>query len=90
MPRIASFAGVVVMVYFGDHPSPHVHARVGRPGSRGVAEARFSMDTGQPIDGVFPAVQASQVANWCQRNREVLIADWERAQADRHPTGRYD
>jgi hypothetical protein len=90
VPRIASFAGVVVMVYFGDHPPPHVHVRAGRPGTRGVSEARFSIDSGELIDGVLPSVQASQVTSWCRRNHAALLADWGRAQADQHPTGRYD
>ncbi len=90
MPRLASFSGVVVMVYFGDHPPPHVHARVGRPGNRGVVEACFAIETGELIDGVIPAAQASEVTRWCRRHRDALHADWTRAQADQHPTGRYD
>jgi hypothetical protein len=90
VPRIASFAGVVVMLYFGDHPPPHIHVRVGRPGNRGVAEARFLIETGELIDGVLPAVHASEVMSWCRRHRKALLADWEHAQADRHPSGRYD
>jgi hypothetical protein len=90
MPRIASFEGIVVVLCFGDHPPPHVHVRVGRPGHRGVAEARFAIDTGAQIDGVLPAVKAARVARWCQRNRQTLLADWERAQRDLHPIGRYD
>ena len=78
------------MIYFGDHPPPHVHARVGRPGNRGMAEARFSIDNGELIDGVLPAMQASQVTIWCRRNRTALFLDGDRAQVDRHPAGRYD
>jgi hypothetical protein len=78
------------MIYFGDHPPPHVHAPVGRPGNRGMSEARFSIDSGELIDGVLPAMQVSQVTAWCRRNRTVLLADWDRAQADQHPAGRYD
>jgi len=78
------------MIYFGDHPPPHIHARLGRPGNRGFAEARFSIDTGQLIDGSLPPAPASQVSRWCQRHRETLLADWERAHADQHPSGRYD
>jgi hypothetical protein len=89
VPRLANVAGVVIMVYFGDHPPPHIHARLGRPRTKGVAEARFAIDSGELIDGVLPAQQASQVANWCRRNRDALLGDWERAQDDRHPAGRY-
>jgi hypothetical protein len=78
------------MIYFGDHPPPHVHARIGRPGSRGATEARILIDTGELIDGVLPAPAASQVRSWCQRHRDALLADWDLTQADRHPTGSYD
>ncbi|HEY3828743.1 MAG TPA: DUF4160 domain-containing protein [Solirubrobacteraceae bacterium] len=55
-----------------------------------MAEARFSIDNGELIDGVLPAMQASQVTIWCRRNRTALLLDWDRAQVDRHPAGRYD
>ena len=29
MPRISSFYGIVIEMYFGDHPPPHFHARYG-------------------------------------------------------------
>jgi hypothetical protein len=61
-----------------------------RGGHDGSLRARFSIDTGELIDGVLQAAQASQVTRWCRPNREMLYADWERAQVARHPTGRYD
>jgi hypothetical protein len=90
MPRLADVGGVTIMVYFGDHPPPHIHARMGRPRTKGVAEARFAIDSGALIDGMLPAQQASQVTSWCLSNRDALFGDWELAQDDRHPVGRYD
>ena len=90
MPRLVSFSGVVVMMYFGDHPPPHIHVRNGRSGVRGTAEARFAIGTGALIDGVLPAAQASEVTNWCRRHRSELLIDWERAQRYQHPLSRYD
>jgi uncharacterized protein DUF4160 len=90
VPRLASFKGVVVTMFFGDHPPPHVHVRNGRPGVRGTAKARFAIDSGALIDGVLPAAQASEVTSWCRRHRSELLFDWERAQRYRHPVGRYD
>lgn len=78
------------MMYFGDHPPPHVHARVGRPRTPGAEEARFSIATGELIDGYLPTVLSGQVTSWCRSNRQSLVADWARAQADQHPTSRYD
>jgi hypothetical protein len=89
VPKIATFGGIAVMLYFGDHPPPHLHVRVGRPGDPGVVEARILIDTGELIDGVLPAVKVGQVTKWCREHRTALRADWERAQRDQHPTGRY-
>jgi hypothetical protein len=90
VPRIASFQGLVVKLYFGDHPPPHVHIYAGRVGHPGVQAARFSIDSGDLIDGTRPAAKLAAATSWCRRHREALSADWGRAQLDLHPTGRYD
>jgi hypothetical protein len=90
VPRLASFDGVVVRLYFGDHPPPHVHAYVGRVGHPGVRSARFSIDTGELLDGQLPSAKVSAVRSWCGQHREELLADWERARLYEHPIGRYD
>jgi hypothetical protein len=90
VPRIASFQGLVVKLYFGDHPPPHVHIYAGRIGHPGVQAARFAIDTGELIDGTLPAAKLATATSWCQRHGEALSADWRRAQLDQHPTGRYD
>jgi len=82
--------GSVIKLYFGDHPPPHVHVYAGRLGRPGVEAARFSIVTGEMIDGTLPAAKIATVANWCQRHREALRADWQRAQLELHPVGRYD
>jgi hypothetical protein len=90
VPRIASFGGVVVKLYFSDHPPPHVHVYAGRVGHPGVQAARFSIDTGELIDGKLPPAKVAPVTSWCVRHRQALRADWQRAQLDLHPIGRYD
>jgi len=90
MPRIADFEGLVVKIYFSDHPPPHVHVYAGRVGHPGVKAARFSINTGELIDGELPTTKIAKVATWCQQHRQTLLADWERARLDLHPTGRYD
>ncbi|HEY3866581.1 MAG TPA: DUF4160 domain-containing protein [Solirubrobacteraceae bacterium] len=90
MPRIAGFGGMVIMLYFGDHPPPHVHIRMGRPGHPGVLEASFAIDTGELVSGMLPTTKATQIMHWCQRNQDALQADWERMQRDKHPAEHYD
>lgn len=90
VPRLATFDGVAVKLFFGDHPPPHFHAYVGRPGTPGVSEARFSIETGDLLDGELPRAKVAAVKAWCERHREALRADFERAERHEHPTGSYD
>src|SRR4051812_49894617 len=35
VPRISAFYGIVIEMYFGDHPPPHFHARYGGGAAKG-------------------------------------------------------
>lgn len=90
MPRIASFDGLVVKLYFNDHPPPHVHIYAGRVGHPCVQAARISIDTGDVVDGQLAPAKAAVVRDWWERHRDALRSDWQRGQLNLHPTGRYD
>jgi hypothetical protein len=90
VPRIANFDGLVVKLFFNDHPPPHVHVYAGRVGHPGLQIARFSIETGELIDGRLPAAKIARVTSWWEQHREALHVDWQRAQLGLHPTGRYD
>jgi hypothetical protein len=90
VPRIASFEGLVVKLYFNDHPPPHVHIYAGRIGRPGIRAARVSIETGEVIDGQLALAKVATVRGWATRHRETLRADWQRAQLNLHPNGRYD
>ena len=90
MPRIASFDGLVVKMFFNDHPPPHMHVYAGRIGHPGVQAARILIETGEVIAGELAASKVPLVRRWCERHRTLLYADWQRAQRGLHPTGRYD
>jgi hypothetical protein len=42
------------------------------------------------IDGGLPPASVATVTSWCMRHHEDLRADWQRAQRNLHPVGRYD
>ena len=89
MPRIASFDGLTVKIYFNDHPPPHIHVYAGRLRHPGVQAARLSIDTGEIIAGKLPLGKGATARRWTQEHREALLADWQRARLRLHPTGRY-
>jgi hypothetical protein len=62
-------------------------AALGHPG---VQMGRVSIDTGDVIDGQLAPAKTAVIRDWCTRHRVVLRADWQRAQLNLHPIGRYD
>ena len=49
MPEISRFYGIVIQMYFGDHPPPHFHARYAGQ------TAKIDIDSLAVIDGRLPA-----------------------------------
>ena len=73
MPTISIFFGIVVQMYWREHPPAHIHAYY-----QGF-EALFSLEDGQIIGGEFPPRAARLVVDWIERRRDELRLNWERA-----------
>ena len=58
MPRICSFYGIVIVMYFDDHPPPHFHARYGEH------EAQVAIATGDVLHGSLPRSASRLVQEW--------------------------
>jgi len=74
VPTISSFYGILIRMYFGDHPPPHFHVRYGEH------KARFEIETGEQIDGELPARAARLVREWAELRREELETNWRRCE----------
>lgn len=73
MPRISSFFGIVIEMYYGDHPPPHFHARYsGESAKIASRPERFSQ---APCRGRALRL----VREWVEQHRDELEANWERA-----------
>lgn len=74
MPRISSFYGVAIYMYWneGDHPVPHFHAH------HGSSRASMTVD-GQLLAGGLNPQSLERAQAWAQLHRAELIANWERA-----------
>ena len=73
MPRISSFYGIVIAMYFDDHPPPHFHARYAE------YEAQVGIANGEVLHGDLPRRAQALVHEWVELHRAELIADWELA-----------
>lgn len=74
MPTISSFYGILIRMYFGDHPPPHFHVRYGEH------KARFAIATGERIDGELPARAERMVREWASLHRPELESNWRRCE----------
>jgi hypothetical protein len=73
MPAICRFAGIVIRMYFGDHPPPHFHAFYASH------EATYGFD-GTLLSGRLPPRQHQLVRRWAIARRQDLVRCWNRAQ----------
>lgn len=74
MPRVSTFYGVVIYMYWNerDHPVAHVHARyAGR-------WASVSVD-GDVLAGELEPRALQFVREWASIRRDEIVANWERA-----------
>ena len=75
MPRISAFYGIVIEMYFIDHPPPHFHARYSGD------EALIVIETGEVFAGSLPGRALRLVREWLDEHRAELMANWDRASA---------
>ena len=75
MPRISELHGIVIEMFYDDHPPGHFHARYGGD------EALVEIATGRVIAGSLPGRAIRLVREWIPHHRDDLEANWARAQA---------
>ena len=71
MPEIARFYGIVIKLFFGDHPPPHFHAVYGE--NIGL----FDIDSLEMIEGDLPSRAKKLVIEWANIHKNELNRMWE-------------
>ena len=70
MPTISIFYGILIRMFFNDHPPPHFHARYGE------FEATINIHSQMVIEGGLPNRALRLVQEWAMMHREELLEDW--------------
>lgn len=83
MPRLSAFYGIVIYLYWSDHPPPHFHAEYGSD------EALVAIADGTVIAGSLPRRAIRLVEEWRRLHLDELRIAWERA-SDREDPGTID
>lgn len=79
MPRISEFYGIVIEMYYADHPPPHFHARYAGE------SAKIDISSGSIIAGSLPSRAHRLVREWVGAHRDELGANWERTVRHERP-----
>ena len=79
MPEISRFYGIVIQIYYGDHPPPHFHANYAGQ------VAKIDIDTLALIDGSLPARARGLVTEWASLHQDELREAFRKAASLEQP-----
>jgi hypothetical protein len=76
MPRISSFYGIVITMYYKEHGVPHFHIRYAEH------DASISIETLEVLGGSVPKRALRLAREWAEAHRDELTANWELARVE--------
>ena len=74
VPELARFYGIVVRMYWADHPPAHMHV------FHGDAQALLRIDTLEIMGGTLSRRALMLVVEWAMAHRAELAENWARAE----------
>jgi hypothetical protein len=74
MPRISSFYGIAIWIFWNDHHPPHFHAEYGD------FEVLIKIQDFSVYSGSLPSRALGLVIEWASQHSEELMEDWLLAQ----------
>jgi hypothetical protein len=72
MPELSRFYGIVVRMFYGDHPPPHFHAIYGEH------SAKIEIETLSVFEGQLPARALGLVIEWATLHQAELREAFQR------------
>jgi len=73
MPEVSRFFGMIILIYYNDHPPPHFHVRYGEQ------RALVDMNTFTILEGSLQPRALGLVVEWASLHKRELLKDWELA-----------
>jgi hypothetical protein len=74
MPEISRFYGIVIRMYYDEHPPPHFHVAYQE------AAATVQIDTLDLLRGRLPRRAQLLVLEWALAHRDELRDNWDRGE----------
>ncbi|NCS76745.1 MAG: DUF4160 domain-containing protein [Microcystis aeruginosa K13-07] len=79
MPEITRFYGIIIKLFFADHPPPHFHAIYGD------YNALFNLETLEIIEGDLPNRATKMVVEWATIYQPELLKMWNNQEFNKLP-----
>lgn len=73
MPEISRFYGIVIKMYYDEHPPKHFQAEYGE------YRALIAIDNLEIVEGKLPTNGYKLVKEWAGLHKRELIENWEKA-----------
>ncbi|MDQ2773957.1 MAG: DUF4160 domain-containing protein [Acidobacteriota bacterium] len=70
MPTISAFYGILIQMFWNDHPPPHFHVRYSD------SKARVNIETLTVRSGKLPRTAERLVLEWAQIHQHELMENW--------------
>lgn len=83
MPEICRFFGIIISMYYNDHPPPHFHVRYGEE------KALVDIESLTVLRGQLSPRVLGLVVEWAAQHRGELMRDWKLARSE-EPLERID
>ena len=77
MPRISTFYGIVISMYWREHGVPHFHVTTAE------FKATVAIDSLEVLAGSLPPRAVRLIREWAELHRDELHENWLRARARR-------
>lgn len=79
MPTICAFYGILIQMFWRDHPPPHFHALYAE------YEVLIDIHTLEIIQGSMPRRALALILEWASLHRAELLEDWELCEKNQSP-----
>lgn len=79
MPTISMFYGLIIQMFWSEHPPPHFHALYAE------YEAIIEIKTLEVIKGHLPKRALMLVLEWATEHRAELLENWELCEKNQSP-----
>lgn len=80
MPRISTFYGIVITMYYNDHVPPHFHARYAE------YKAEYTIVNSALLAGRLPVRAEALILDWLAIHRDQIQTNWNVMRAGQAPS----